>query len=164
MEDPFLRSLFVVLGAEDILYSAQKDVRRYIVRDEGLLLSRSRKALICLSQNEVNTIVQTSLRSDDISTTEMLRALLQYIKWVNLDRSGRFRSRSKQEPRNFLSRPPPSSAHNPSHKQFGISNRNIRYANFAYCLTHVWNASPTRMGMLRRHHQSSNVFPVFMFE
>ena len=71
-------------GAEDVLLLAQKDISRYIVRDEGLLLSRSRKALICLSQNEVNTIVQRSLRSDDISTSQMLSALSEYIKWVSL--------------------------------------------------------------------------------
>lgn len=82
MEDPFLKSLFVMLGAEEVLKLVRKDVYRYVVRDEGLLLSRSRKALICLSHNEVNTIVQRSLRSDDISTTEMLSALSDYIKCV----------------------------------------------------------------------------------
>ena len=82
IEDPFLQSLFIVLGAEDVLKSVQKDVFKYVNKDEGLLLSRSRKALICLSRNEVNTIVQKSLRSEEINTTKMLGELSNYIKYV----------------------------------------------------------------------------------
>lgn len=149
VEDPFLQSLFVVLGAENVLKTVQKDVHRYIVRDEGLLLSRSSKALACLSRNEVNTIVQKSLRSDEISTTEMLQALSKYIGYA-------FGSLFPSHSRSFIPTQRPSDilpcfttppAHNFTHECNCLPFRSLLRPYGSTCIAHVRIAASPRMGL-----------------